>query len=153
MKRVAFGEPNSKHVNSASPTVNGFASARGRCRPARNPNSSKALARLWAAGKFSVPENRLSGQRVQPSGLRPHPALFHSELSHSLVNMAQWLTASTVSMSCRHGSEHGSKQQHVEPVCVDHLLAGGPIKDREAPVLGCHECNGIALILDELGCR
>ena len=97
--------------------------------------------------------NRLFGQRAQPSGLRPLPALFHSELSHSLVNMAQWLTASTVSMSCRHGSEHGSKQQHVEPVCVDHVLAGGPLKDREAPVLRCHERNGIALILDELGCR
>jgi len=29
----------------------------------------------------------------------------------------------------------GSKEQHVEPVCVDHLLAGGPLKDSEAPVL------------------
>ncbi len=97
--------------------------------------------------------NRLSGHRVQPSGLRPLPAFSGIELSHSPVNMTQWLTASTVSMSCRHGSEHGSKQQHVEPVCVDHVLAGGPLKDREAPVLRCHERNGIALILDELGCR
>ena len=36
---------------------------------------------------------------------------------------------------------------------MDHVLAGGPLKHREAPVLGCHERNGIPLILDELGRR
>src|ERR1039458_5416877 len=38
---------------------------------------------------------RLSGHRVQPSGLRPLPAFPGVELSHSPVNMTQWLTAST----------------------------------------------------------
>ena len=117
------------------------------------PQFLQGVSAVVGGGPILRSGNRRSGQRVQPSGLRPLPALFHSELSHSLVNMAQWLTASTVSMSCRHGSEPGSKQKHVKPVCVDHVLAGGPLKDREAPVLRCHERNGIALILDELGRR
>src|ERR1039458_3529134 len=50
--------------------------------------------------------NRLSGHRVQPSGLRPQPAFSGVELSHSPVSTTQWLTASTVSMSYRQGSEH-----------------------------------------------
>src|SRR5437879_13747384 len=33
---------------------------------------------------------------------------------------------------------------------VNHRLAFGPFKDREAPILRCHECRGFALILDEL---
>ena len=33
---------------------------------------------------------------------------------------------------------------------VDLRLAFGPFKDREAPILRCHECHGFTLILDEL---
>jgi len=33
---------------------------------------------------------------------------------------------------------------------VDHCLAFGPFKDRETPILRRDECNGVALILDEL---
>jgi len=49
--------------------------------------------------------NRLSGQRVQPRGLRPLPAFFHIELSHSLVNDTQWLTGRARSRrgSCSQG--------------------------------------------------
>src|SRR5712692_7263121 len=36
---------------------------------------------------------------------------------------------------------------------VDVRLAVRPFKDREAPILRCHECNGVALILDELSRR
>jgi hypothetical protein len=43
-KSVALGEPNSKPVNSKSPTVNGPACARRRFRAAQNPNFSIALA-------------------------------------------------------------------------------------------------------------
>src|SRR5258706_15034897 len=33
---------------------------------------------------------------------------------------------------------------------VDHCLTFGPFKDREASILRRDECNGVALILDEL---
>src|ERR1017187_9494332 len=42
--------------------------------------------RILCSGKWP------SGQRVQRSGLRPHPAFSGVELSHSPVNMTQWLT-------------------------------------------------------------
>ena len=45
------------------------------------------------------------------------------------------------------------QQQHVEPVCVDRVLAWGPLKDSEAPVRRCHQRHGVPLILDELRCR
>ena len=33
---------------------------------------------------------------------------------------------------------------------VNHCLAFGPFKDREAPILRRYQCDGVALILNEL---
>src|ERR1022692_2954037 len=107
--RDSLEEPNFKHVNSGGPPVNGFACLRRRFGSAQNRVCLLEKAIRFGAelqflqGISAVPRwllilcsgNRLSGHRVQPSGLRPVPAFSGVELSHSLVNMTQWLTART----------------------------------------------------------
>src|ERR1022692_1007457 len=83
-KRVAFGEPNSKHVNSGGPTVNGFARARGRFMSARNPNFSKALAWFLAARQFSVQETACLGIGCNRQGCDRSPR-FPASNSHILL--------------------------------------------------------------------
>jgi hypothetical protein len=62
------------------------------------PTVLQAFGGLWFGLAILRSEIRLSGYQAQPSGLRPHATLPCSELSHSLVNMAQWLTGATRSL-------------------------------------------------------
>src|ERR1019366_4929301 len=85
--------------------------------------------------------NRLFGQRVQRSGSRPLPALFHSELSHSLVSMAQWLTATGLVWAAGVGRRLGAlgpRRRAENPTRVYTRLTGRP---KWKSLLGSYYCE------------
>src|ERR1035441_5546522 len=84
--RVALGEPNSKRVNSTAPAVNGFPAQRRFKSTSHNVQFCKGFGSFCRRSAILRFGNWCFGRRVQPSGLRSHPAFSAFELSHSLVN-------------------------------------------------------------------
>jgi hypothetical protein len=84
--RDSLEEPNSKHVNSEGPVVNGFPGKRSRLRSAQNPSFSKVLAWFPAARQFSVQESGHPGIGCNRQGCDRSPRSLASN-SHIL-----WLT-------------------------------------------------------------
>jgi hypothetical protein len=78
MKRVAFGEPNSKHGIAACPLVNALRDCGQDFTPPENPNLCNGLAALGECHQFSVPENDWLGTRRNPQGCDRTPRFLGS---------------------------------------------------------------------------
>jgi hypothetical protein len=84
-------------VNFTAPPVNGFRGLRRSKAVAQNLLSCKRLAPLAVVRPFSVSRSGSLGTKRNRQGLRPYATFSAFELSHSLVNMTQWLTAMVAS--------------------------------------------------------
>jgi hypothetical protein len=105
MKRVALGEPNSEHVNPDDPWLKAF-------RPRESDSGAElrfvySMSAILGDAPILCSGKWLSGHQAQQLGLRALSALFHSELSDSLVNMEQWLTTRTCRAAAKRGHGFG----------------------------------------------
>ena len=90
------------------------------------PTVLQELGGLWLGLAILGSEIRLSGYQAQPSGLRPDATLPGSELSLSLVNMAQWLTGAfskQLSTSKFESSGYSLGDRGLDALCAVGIVA------------------------------
>ncbi len=150
--RVALGEPNSKHVNSQYPLVDGLPVLLHH--PDRDANaigSERLRASVALRAIFRFGDGDFEDQ-AQPSGLRSHPAPPRSRLSHSPVNRGVWLTGCSargdecdppIQWSCRSSAQPDRLASRVE---ADE-------KRRQEPLFAfLNGCFILATVLKKRGC-